>query len=179
MSHSATLYRITQGNFCEVVKVSGKKVKPIDLSEGYTTFQGSFMALEYILSIGKEKVVADLVKEIFNPTQDIGGTDLRSINFEAIGEEELWALLDSVSYIPFEKVKEINKILESISEEEVANNYNAEELNKNGIYPRVWYNNNAEDQAFNKKHVMEDFRELRTFFSAAAENDNNLLVYVE
>ncbi|MCU7548298.1 YfbM family protein [Chitinophagaceae bacterium LB-8] len=178
MSQSATLYRVTSDKFKEIEKVNGKKVNPEKLSEEYSTYAGSFMALEFILSKGKDENACKLVVEIFNPGNSLGAEGMSSVNFDNVDEQALWNMIDSVSYITPERVKEINELLNSENQAKVASNYNSKELNDNGIYPWCWHDDNGDNEVFNQRHLLEDFAELKVFFSRAAADNNYVLSYV-
>lgn len=178
MSQSATLYRITQDKFKEVEMANGKKINPMRLSEEHSTYQSSFMALEFILSKEKDESTAKLISEIFDPVGCIGCEDMRNVNFENISEEQLWRMLDHVSFLLPEQVCQINNVLNTITDEQVDRSYNSQELNENGIYPSCWHDDNSENMGLNKRQVLEDFRELRTFFQRATESKNYILTYV-
>lgn len=177
MSQSATLYSVIPEKFLEVEKANGKKVKPLQLTDEYICIQGSFDAIVFILSKGRTQLQQALISEIFAPKAGIGGTDISTIDFASIEEEELWNLMDCVEYLSPDKVQAVSTLLETITEQEVSNSYNAQELNTNGIYPEVWHDDNSEDQAYNKRHVLEDFTELKFFFQKAAMCQNFVLCY--
>jgi hypothetical protein len=177
MSQSSTLYIVTQETFKEIEKANGKKISPSKLTNTFFTFQGSSMALEFLLSKGRDESTKKLIEEIFNPQSCIGISDVSMMDFNSIEEEELWNLLDGVVYISPEKGQLISSILDSIIEEEISNNYNSDELNNGGIYPEIWHDDNSEDQAFNQKHILEDFKELKSLLKKAAENQDYILVY--
>jgi hypothetical protein len=178
MSQSATLFRITPEKFDLVKKTNGKKVDPGKLSEESSTYHGSFMALEFILLKGKDESTSRLIKEIFNPQNCIGCEDMSRVNLDTITEEELQHRIDSVLFITPENVKEINDILRSVTEYEIDRNYNWRELNQNDIYPWCWHDDNSADQAFNKRHILGDYKELKIFFQRAVNCNNYIMTYV-
>jgi hypothetical protein len=178
MSQSATLYRITQNNFERVVEANGKKINPVEISEDYSTYGGTFMALPFVLSKNQNADRSNLINEIFDPKQDIGAADASQFKFEEMEEDEIWDLLDCVSYIPSDRVKENNEILKDFSEVDIHNNYDPAELNNNGIYPQVWHNDDSSGYAFDKRHLIQDLNELKRFFQVASTHNNIVLVYV-
>src|SRR5688500_638859 len=179
MSQSATLYSISPESFAIIEKANGKKVQPSEYATEYETFQGSFMGLEFLLSKDRDRASISLIEEIFNPKKTIGATDTNNTDFSRLSQDELEALTDFISYLPPEKGEKINTILSNISEQEVADKYNSGELNANEIYPWCWHDNDAKDAAFNKTHLLQDFRMLKDFFSKATSNKNYVLCYVK
>lgn len=178
MSQSATLYPISQESFAIIEKAKGKNVRPFDYTSEYETFQGTFMGLEFVLSKDRDKATISLIEEIFNPKKTVGQADTNNLDFSKLSQDELESLTDFISYLSPEKVEKINNILTKISEQEVADKYNSEELNTNEIYPWCWHDDESEDQAFNKKHLLQDFKLLKDFFNKAASNKNYILCFV-
>lgn len=178
MSQSATLYRISTKQFRMIEKMEAKYIKPSEFADGYVSFQGSFMGLEFILSMGLDQQGRELIVEIFNPTHYIGPTDTNIFNLDSDEEEQFWEMENAVGYLKPNKVKTINEILNNIHEEEITNNYNAEELNANGIYPCSWHEDDSIGKAFNRRQVLDDFKHLSSFIQAATIEDNYVLSYV-
>lgn len=133
------------------------------------------MALEYILSKGRNQSTIELVIEIFNPTQAIGGQDFDE--FAAIEDFDLAEIAFSTPYIGMATIAGINAFHDKISTADIANLFDAAELNKQGIYPEVWHNDNSPDQAFNVRHMMEDIEELKSLVGQAAEVQDYIMVY--
>lgn len=176
MSQTATLYRIS-GDIFEQLKTSGNARKfKIDTAKSYETFAGSFMALEYLLSKGKDQTTADLFKQIFDPTEILGKAEL-----ERLPPEEQFEFYESGSLIPYlhpDTIMKINSQLEKITGADIEAIYDADELNRGDIYPSVWHNNNSPDLAYNKRQLIEDFTALKKIYQEATGNRDFLLVFV-
>jgi hypothetical protein len=141
MSQSATLYRISEDTFEQLKSSDSARRFKTSSAKNYTTFQGSFMGLEYVLSKGQDQQITELMGEIFNPKEHLGGGD-----FENLTHEEQFKLYESGSIIPYlsiATVAKINDLLNQVTQANFEANYNANELNKNGIYPCVWHNDNS------------------------------------
>jgi hypothetical protein len=82
MSQSATLYRISNDTFRQLETSAGRPQFEISSAKNYTTFQGSFMGLEYILSKGQDIPTTEIINEIFNPTQSLGRQDIERLSLE-------------------------------------------------------------------------------------------------
>lgn len=178
MSQSATLYSISAESFALIEKANGKKVQPAEYATRSVTFQGTFMGLEFILLKDQDKSSTSLIEEIFNPKKTLGQKDTTRLNFSRLSEDEVEDLYDFIYYLPADKVGKITAILNKITDQQVGDNYNAEELNANEIYPGCWQNDNSENQAFNKGNIKEDFRELKDFFNQAMWDKHYVLCYV-
>ena len=177
MSQSATLYRVSQDSFGQLERSNNKKAFNIpSISKSYTTFQGSFMALEFILSKGQEVSTIEIISEIFNPKQSMveqgfeGMTPSEQMEFYADG--------GFIHYLDKSKVSNINHLLEKISESDIHELYDSKELNDNGIYPDVWHDNNSLDQAFNERQILEDTTELKNIFKLADKDKDYILVFI-
>ena len=134
------------------------------------------MGLEYVLSKGQDQQITELMGEIFNPKEHLGGGD-----FENLTHEEQFKLYESGSIIPYLSIATVAKINDLLSQVTQANfeaNYNANELNKNGIYPCVWHNDNSLNFAYNLRHIMDDLAQLKTIFQQASTDNDYLLVFV-
>lgn len=178
MSQSATLYRITTERFRMIEKMEPRQIKPAELADSYVTFMGSFMGLEATISKASPGADPELVGEIFNPIHYIGPTDSNIFSLDSDEEEQFWEMESAVGYLAPNKVKKVAALLRDISEDQVAENYNADELNADGIYPSCWHNEDGPDKPFNKRQIRGDFRLLSDFFQTAANDDNYVLSYV-
>jgi Domain of unknown function (DUF1877) len=183
MSQSATLYRVSHETFLklETSKERGKFNIPA-ISKSYSTFQGSFMGLEFVLSKGQKKETADLIAQIFNPAQTIGMRGPQEM--DQINEEEMLAFLQSyesgeiIYYLDSETVSQINSFLKTQPVDQVIARYDSSELNKNGIYPEIWTASNSRDIAYNEFDITEGLAELKKIFEAADLDQDSILVFV-
>jgi hypothetical protein len=66
MSQSATLYRISNDTFRQLEASVDRPQFEISSAKNYTTFQGSFMGLEYILSKGQDIPTTKIINEILD-----------------------------------------------------------------------------------------------------------------
>jgi len=177
MSQTATLYRISQDVFKKLSNPDVKQKFDIDSAKDHSIFQGSFMALEYILSKGQGDSTVEFIKEIFNPKHSLGEQDL-----ETMSPEEEFNFYESGFFIPFletSTISDISKILAAISPEDISSKYHAKELNDNNIYPGVWHNDNSPDQAYNRQHILEDFEELKKIIRQAEIEQDYIFVLVD
>lgn len=173
MGQSTTYYRISNETFIEL-ETSGDK---FDLSsaKSYVTLEKSFMGLEFVLSKNQEDAVVEQVKELFIPSQSIGGQNIDFEDLDAIAEFDFDDF--PTPYLNAETIGNIHKALDKISTADIENSYDAEELNSNGIYPEIWHNDNSPNLAFNLRHLVEDFTELKSLIKQAADEGDYLLVY--
>jgi hypothetical protein len=175
MSQSATLYRISQDLF-KKLKTNRNLAFEISTAKSYSTFESSFIGLEYVIAKGQNAATIELLKEIFEPNQALGLEELKGST-----AEEQFALYESGCFIPYldsNSISEIDKLLDTISEDTVHLNYDSKELNSNGIYPRVWHDNNSPELVINKRQLIEDLAELKIIFKDAANAGDYILVFV-
>lgn len=178
MSQSAVLYRISVASFKKLERSEQKCVFDIpSIAKSNTIFQGSFMALEFILSKGRHDTeTIKLIREIFNPTKHICDKELSNLS-----PEEYFELFESgefISYLDLLTVSKISSILESYSKQDLQLKYDAKELNENCIYPQIWHNDNSPGYVYNLRHILDDFNELKTIFKQAAMEHDYILVFV-
>lgn len=176
MSQSATLYRISNDTFKQFASAGGNELFDLSAAKGYATFQGSFMGLAFILIKQQDEVVTAHVSEIFNPTQSLGNQPP-----ETLSPEELFDFFEnnsSISYIDPATVNKIDMLLKTMSAEDIRQRFNADELNDNGIYPKAWHDDNSPDQAFNQRHVEDDFVRLKEVLQRANEEKDYIFVFI-
>jgi hypothetical protein len=176
MSQSATLYRISKDTFNQLDKPDNKQKFDINSAKSYSIFQGSFMALEYILSKGQNNSITELVNEIFNPKLALGGQI-----FESLTPEEQFEFYESGLFIPYldtSTISQLNDFISEILSLDISSKYDAKELNDNGIYPRVWHNDISPDQAYNERQILEDFEELKNIIKQADTEKDYIFVFV-
>jgi hypothetical protein len=176
MSQAATLYRVSQDAFEQLNKPHNKQRFDTNSAKSYSVFDGSFMALEYILSKGKDHTTIELIKEIFNPKQALGGQEI-----ERLPPEEQFEFYESGLFIPYQDpptISKLNEFIGNISQADIHSNYDAKELNDNGIYPGVWHNDNSPDKAYNERQLLEDLEELKTIVNLANTEKDYIFVFV-
>ncbi len=176
MSQSATLYRISFDTFCILNKVPNAEAFNINSTKGYHSFQGSFMGLEYILSKTQDISAIPLLKQIFNPSSVMGSDSFQHINSDE--HLESYEGVEPISYLDPVIIAKLDSILDSISDNTIDYNYNAEELNQKNIYPAIWHNDDSPDQVFNKRQILEDARLLKSLIKEAHKEKDYILVFV-
>jgi hypothetical protein len=177
MSQSATLYRISKETFEQLRSSEDSRNFDIASAKNYTSFHGSFMGLEYLLSKGQGERTRELISEIFNPKEALGGQEFENMPPEE--QFEFYGTGEVIPYLDTNMVSEISKLLGHVTEADFQANYNAKELNDNGIYPQAWHNDNPPDQAFNVRQLTDDLAELKTIFQQASTDKDYFLVFVE
>ena len=176
MSQSATLYRVSQNTFNQLLNPDNKQKFDINSAKSHSVFQGSFMGLEYILSKGQDNSTIELVNEIFNPKQSVGGQ-----NFKSLTPDEQFEFYESGLIIPYLDIPTISKLYDSlanISQADIGSKYDAKDLNDNGIYPEVWHNDNSPGQSYNEQHLLKDYEELKTIIKHADNEQDYILVFI-
>lgn len=176
MSQSATLYRISNETFRQLETSADSPQFEISSAKNYRTFQGSFMGLEYILSKGQNNSTTEIINEIFNPTKSLGGHDIEKLSLEE--QMEFYENGGVIYYLDSITISRLNNLLDTFSEADIQTKYDANELNDNGIYPSVWHNDNSPDQAYNRRHILEDFIELKTIINEARQENDYIIVFV-
>ena len=55
--------------------------------------------------------------------------------------------------------------------------YDAEEMNREGVYPKIGHNDNSENHTFNERDIVEGFKMFKQIFQEAVEENDYLLVF--
>lgn len=176
MSQSATLYRISQGTFIQLENLGNDTSFDMSSANSCVTFEGSFLGLTYVLSKNRNDLDQELINGIFNPAKLLGAENVESLPFE-----DQFELYDSEGLIQYQDplmISSINRLLNGVSETDFGLNYDAKELNDNEVYPYVWHNDNSADKIFNKRHLLEEFIELKSFLLQAEKEQDYILVFV-
>ena len=174
MSQSTTLFRLSKDKFSELENSGGNSFEP-SWAKNYITLQGSFMALEFILSKDQDDSTIEQIQELFSPSQQIGGQNIGIDDLDSFEEFDFDET--PISYLDAATIGGIHNTLDKISTAEIESLYDADELNSNGIYPEVWQDGDSKDQAFNFRHVSDDFAELKSIIKKAAEEGDYIVVF--
>jgi len=174
MSQSATIYRVSGSYFASLNKAEGGAVFDPDAATDSATFNGTHCGLEFLLC----KITPQfthLHRTIFAPENEVAPRNPQL-------DEEAWLeTLDDGQIIPClppDKVSLIFSAIESITEPILVDNYAPDEMNREGIYPSVWSMGLEESVAYNERHIIADFMQLKALFSGAFEKNEYLLVFV-
>ena len=175
MSQSTTIYSISKKLFEELKNSENRsELKIYNTTKNYHTFQNSFMGIEFVIKKNKTEQDKNILNQIFNPTEFLGDFD-----FENSDIEEMLDFMESGNYFPYlcsEKLIEIDKILTEITELDIRNNYNANELNENEIYPNLWNNESDKGESCDVNLLIEDFIKLKNIIKEARSTENYLLI---
>ncbi|MBN9482154.1 MAG: hypothetical protein BGO70_16415 [Bacteroidetes bacterium 43-93] len=177
MSQNATLLSISENDIQDFI-ASPEKVGWANIAavaKNNIEVQGSFLALEYLLSKGLPTDDQQLIREIFSPDATLG---------EPLDDDDyarIFELLESGKSIPYisqQRVGLIYSLLDKITPADVAERYNADELNQEEIYPSIWHNDNAPDKSFNKQHLLTDFELIKNLFATAVQTGDSIVSVV-
>jgi hypothetical protein len=176
MSQSASLYRITKTNFEEIIE-NPHDFKILSIAKAYITFEQTFEGIKFILSKGQNDATVSLVEQIFYPANCIGQetdyADLEDLpdNFDFESEP--------IYYNDADGVAELSVFLDGISAEQFNELFDADELNKNNVYPsKAWHNNTDPNRSFNADSLTKQFVLLKEFMSSAKDEQDYVLCFV-
>jgi hypothetical protein len=170
MSLSATLYRIPEIDPEERRALATRPRFAWDAVKDSAIFEQTFWGLIFVLTKGQPQSTVELVEEIFSPPQMAEKGDFEDWVF---GEDET-----PVRYLPPELVEQIDALLQSVSEADVHLRFDAEEMNRSGIYPGIWNEDDSGGQAFTASRVAEDLANLKAIFRTAAEEGDFIFAFV-
>ncbi len=174
MGQSSTFYEIKKTDFDKI------KDKPslfkISETESLETLEQNAFGIEFILKKILDSKHHGTVEQIFCPKDFLGEKpDYENIDFNQVVLDELAD--NSIGYIAPDKIAEIDNLLQTLTVNGLEKNYNSSELNSNGIYPEVWHDDESNNQAFNKRHIVEGIEQLKAIFGRAKRNRNYLFVF--
>lgn len=186
MSQSATFYPIDSNDFA-TIKRNPNNLALLSDRDNYVSFQGTHEGLRFVLSKGLREHESNLVNEIFYPSIYIGEIaqtvfsdtgKAQAFTHMADGEENDVFDREPILYHDPEKVKQIAILLNNISSERLSTQFDPEELNREGIYPLCWSSSQDADQAYNERHLLEDYQNLKELFDNAGVTNSYLLCFV-
>jgi len=131
-------------------------------------FDGSFQALEYLLI--KAGVTEDAASTLFYPSVElVQGKEVHDIDVDAMDGDELFDYYsNALTYTMPKTVGLLWQAVQAISVEQISSLYNSQELRAKGIYPWNWHDDESENQAFNRRHITQDYQALQKFYEAAS-----------
>jgi hypothetical protein len=178
MGQSATLYGIDKISFQKIVD-NPHSLDLDNLAKYSETFVKSFEGLRFVLSKGRDKNVVELVDKIFYPRTFIG----EEVDFGNLDFENLPTDFDfenkAVYFNDPTMISNIASFLDTLSIEDFANQFDPDELNREGIYPGdIWNRHNEVNQAFNVRHMTEEYKNLKAFFNKLRTNKDYVLSFV-
>jgi hypothetical protein len=173
MSVSVSLYRIPEWAF-EELRASGPVPELTgEAAKSDATFEKSFCGLEFVLAKGESEATAKLLAEIFNPRQCLGSFDSDPERFaEAFDEGRL-----PIQFLDPSFIREAHAALERITEADIRSRFDADELNREEIYPEVWQSNDSPEFGYNPRHLVAEFAQLKAIIGDAAREKDFILVF--
>jgi len=176
VSQSTTFYRFSTASFNCLKEAVNKETFDIPaLAKSYATLQGTFQAIEFLLSKDQVDSNTKLIKEIFNPFQTLGDPDLRKNTLEE--QQKFYESGGFIHYLSNETVFQIDQLLSHFPESYFHEHYNSQELNQNNIYPSAWHDDNSPDQGYNEDHIIVDVIQMKNIFTEAAMDNDYILVF--
>lgn len=178
MGQSATLYRIDRKDFSKILD-NPIGFELFTITKGYEIFEKSFEGLQFVLSKGLDDIDKLLVEQIFYPKTFVGEQiDFSTVDFENFSDD-IDIEQQELRYNDPEKVLEIHQLISTITLATFRENFDANELNKEDIYPGdIWNDRDENDMAFNVGHLTLEFQNLKSIFEKASDNGEYLLSYV-
>jgi hypothetical protein len=182
MSQSAFFYSVAPADFNTIQQSENKELDIAPYVKSYCTLDESYMALEFTLIKDLEEEDILLVEEIFNPASSFGGSDFSDIDIDNIDPQALEAMVmndSSIYFLPPDTISEIAVLLDRISSDTIAANYDATALNENDIFPSRWHNDSNGESLYNAAHLQKSYAELKSFFSSVAFEKDYILTYMQ
>jgi hypothetical protein len=180
MSFSSTLYRISDVLFRQVEAGLIEPKEFVSKSKDFVTFQDSGDAIIFLLKKRRERNGAELIDEIFFPTEKLGAVSdevfeklIASSNYKEI--ERISA--SAFYFLPPKKVATLNSFLDSLDSLEIRTLYDFEELNSRNIYPSLWTPDEDKEKAYNLSHLQDDLKSLKEIFEKASREKDYILTF--
>ncbi|PUZ20968.1 protein of unknown function [Chitinophaga costaii] len=180
MSEVAKLYAVPENNF---KAITSHEINPLAISIDQAQLKGSVQALMFLLNkiLLSDEDTEILINAIFYPDAFIGEPVTDELDFSTWSASSYEALGDaihhSIHYQSPRLVAAIDNLLAGLDEVQVADAYDAEELNENDIYPGTWSDDVRESKSFNMPHLVNDFLVLKEFIHKACKTGCYVLCY--
>lgn len=176
MSQSANIYSVSANVF---TKLEQSEERHFDLSSAkdHVLFQGAFSGLEYILAKHQDAAGAKLAHAIFNP-QTMLGSEVMESNVSYDGQIEFFEVPLLYPYHTPEAVGKINAFLEKISAADIETRYDADEMNRNKVYPETWHKDDVPGLPYNKAQLVQELEQLKRIVRNANEAKDYLFVFI-
>ena len=178
MGQAATLYRISKTDLDAIAENLENWARD-KMTKEDQLFDSTFDGLCFLLSKNQDAETATLVQQIFFPQKSIGEeVDFSSLDWENIPDDFNFESR-AIYYHDPEKIAAINSVLDKISTEKFKELFDADELNKNGVYPAgAWNYETGPDNGFNELLMTEKFINLKAIFSNAKNEEDYILSFV-
>jgi hypothetical protein len=184
MSQSATLYRLDEDGFSQILE-DPEGTDIFSIAKEYSTFRKTHEALLFILSKNQDEQTVRSLKQLFYPeTNNSKSDDFEKIKAGVIPKgfdfESFYKMMENIlHYNTPEVVQEIATSLSKISENDFRNSFDYKELNSNGVYPGdVWNDEADDDSTFNMGYMIKEFAQLKNFYQAASDEGDYVLSFV-
>lgn len=172
MSQATSFYSINAINFKMLSENPETELSTI--AGDQITLEQNHEGLLFLLSKIKPQF-ADLIFSFFYPATSVGTEmDFENIDLENLPEDFDFSS-SAIYYSNPDEVSAFEGVLMEITDEDIAGNYAADELNEEGIYPGVWHNSPNPEEAFNALHLLEGFGFLKDFVQKAASEEAYVL----
>lgn len=174
MGLSSTFYEINKTDFNKIKEeISLFKIHE---SKSFEILEQNNLGIEFILKKSFDSIHHEIIAQIFNPEEFLGDKpDYNKIKFDEIDFSEIED--KSISFLSPNEISIIDNLLNSISESEIQKKYNSSELNSNGIYPDIWHDDESNDKSFNRRHICEGIKQLKSIFNRAHRKGNYIFVF--
>jgi hypothetical protein len=165
MSQILNLFRVPAAHF-EQIQQANHWESVTTVATGEIGFQGSEPAIEYLLS--KAGVAEEFASALFYPSVELTqGQYIHDIDFDAMDEDKLFEYYsNALMYTSPETVSLLWRKIQPISVEQISAIYNSLELREKNL--GSWHDNESENQAYNRRHITQDYQTLREFYEAAS-----------
>ena len=74
-------------------------------------------------------------------------------------------------YFSVEDVSSLNALISVIKPEDLLENFNADKMNEQGVYPSSWNEDDEED----RDYLIDAFREIQKFYASAVESKQGIV----
>lgn len=176
MSQSATIYRVSEQVFTQLEQSEESHFDQAAATD-HVLFHGTFAALEYLLAKHQDAPATRLVHAIFNP-QTMLGSEVMESNVSYDGQIEFFEVPLLYPYHAPAAVALLHAFLENVSAADIEARYDADELNRNKVYPEMWQKEMVPGKAYNKAQLVHDLAQLKKIIREANEAKDYLFVFI-
>ncbi|PMD90214.1 hypothetical protein BWI97_24210 [Siphonobacter sp. BAB-5405] len=182
MGQSLSLYTLDTSNFEQLHASKGQDKAAMAEAKFSLLLQKTFMGLEYVLLKGRSEDEKEILQWLFTPDQFITPYDFKNVDPESLSDEETADYWDAVErmipYLSPDQIKTIHQVLQTIPVDHIRQNFNAQELNEENIYPWAWADSDDPNVAYTARELSENLEGLKATFQQADEQQAYILCYI-
>jgi hypothetical protein len=176
MGQSAVLHSLDKATFDQLA-ANPTSFEYYKVAVASACFDKTFEGLRFVLCKAKPEA-ASLLTQVFEPLLFVGEEiDYAHLDWDNLPPDMPLAGT-AVYYHDLATVQELSTHVATITDQDFGQAFDAEELNREGIYPEIWNREAGENNGFNERALVEEFQLLQQFLAKASAASHYCICYV-